>query len=137
MDIEFPCNANIPPAIPNGDQYELVYLRAEIVHQFGAGKLFLRFKMLTPGYWVGQDFFMACTVAKSGKWGPSSKYWLAWVLAAGKRPNRGDRMSTAIFKNRVFRARMRIVLKTSKQIDRTPQQQYSVVDELLEVRVGQ
>jgi len=46
-------------------------------------------------------------------------------------------MSTAIFKNKVFRARMRKVLKTTKQIDRTPAQQYSVVDELLEVTVGQ
>lgn len=136
MDIEFPFNVDIPPAIPNGDQYELVFLCAERVHQWGQPKLFLRFKMLTPGDWVGQEFFMACNVAPSGKWGPSSKYWLMWVLAAGRRPNRADRMSTAIFKNKVFRARMRTVKKTSKQIDRTPAQQYSVVDELLEVTVG-
>jgi len=135
-DLVFTCNSDIPPAIPNGDHYELVFLRAEKVHQFGGAKLFLRFKMQTPGDWVGQEFFMACTVAKNGKWGPSSKYWLAWVLAAGRRPNRADRMSTVIFKNKVFRARIRKVLKTSKQIDRTPAQQYSVVDELLDVTVG-
>lgn len=136
-DLVFFCTSDIPPAIPNGDQYELVFHRAEKGHQYGRPKLFLRFKMLTPGDWIRQEFFMACNLAPNGKWGPSSKFWLTWVLAAGRRPKRADRMSTAVFKNKVFRARMRKVLKTSKQIDRTPAQQYSVVDELLEVTVGQ
>ena len=135
-DIVVTCDSNIPPAIPNGDQYELVFHRAEKGHQFGKHKVYLWFKMLTPGEWVGQLFYMACNVPPKGKIGPSSKFWLAWVLAAQRRPTRTDRMSTAIFKNKVFRARMRKVLKTAKQMDRTPAQQYSVVDELLEVRAG-
>ena len=135
-DLCFPCNSDIPPAIPNGDQYELVFVRGEKGYQWGRLKLFLWFKMGTPGDWVGREFFMACNVAPSGKWGPSSKFWLMWVLAADRRPSRADRMSTAVFKNKVFRARMRKVLKTSKQINRTSAQQYSVVDELLEVTVG-
>lgn len=137
MDLVFDCNSDIPPAIPNGDQYELVFVRAEKGHQYGAHKLYLWFQMQTAGEWVGKSFYMACTTDPKGRWGPSSKFWLTWVLAAGRRPKRVDRMSTAIFKHKVFRARMRKVLKTSKQIDRTPAQQYSVVDELLEVTVGQ
>jgi hypothetical protein len=136
-DVVVTCNSNIPPAIPNGNHYELVFRHAETVQQWGQTKLFLWFQMQTPGEWVGQWFYMACTVPPKGRFGPSSKFWLTWVLAAQKRPNRADRLSTAIFKNKVFRARMRKVLKTSKQIDRTPAQQYSVVDELLEVRAGQ
>lgn len=136
-DLVFPCNSDIPPAIPNGDQYELIFLRAERANQFGQPKLYLWFRMQPPGEWVGQSFYMACNVATNGKWGSSSKFWLAWVLASGRQPKRVDRMSTAIFKNKVFRAKMRKVLKTSKGISRTPAQQYSVVDELLEVRVGQ
>lgn len=136
-ELVFHCTSDIPSAIPNGNQYEVVFCRAEKVQQWGQTKLFLWFQMQTPGEWVGQRFYMACNVPSNGKFGPSSKYWLAWVLAAGRRPKRGDRMSTAIFKNKVFRARMRKVLKTSKQIDRTPAQQYSVVDELLQVMVGQ
>ena len=136
-DLVFSCNSDIPPAIPNGDHYELGFLRAEEAHQYGRHKMYLWFQLTTPGEWYGEKFYMACNIASKGKWGPSSKFWMAWVLAAGRRPKRVDRMSTAIFRNKVFRARMRKVLKTSKQIDRTPAQQYSVVDELLEVTVGQ
>lgn len=136
-DISFPNNNDIPPAIPNGDQYEVAFVRAEQTRQWGQPKVFLWFRMLTPGEeWNGREFYMACNVPPKGKWTASCKYWLAWVLVAGKRPNRVDRMSTAIFKNKVFRARIRKVTKTSKQTDRTPEQQYSVVDELLEVMVG-
>ena len=136
-DLSFPVNAEIPPAIPDGDQYEVAFLRAEQTRQWGQPKVFLWFQMLTPGEWVGQQFYMACNVASKGRWTASYKFWQAWVLAAGRRPTRADRISTAVFKNKVFRVRMRKVLKTSKQIDRTPAQQYSVVDELLEVTVNQ
>ncbi len=136
-DLAFCCNSDIPPAIPDGDDYEVVFRRAEKGQQFGQRKLYLWFQMVTPGEWVGQSFYMACNVPRNEKWGPSSKFWLMWVFAAGRRPKRADRMSTLVFKDKVFRAKMRKVLKTSKGISRTPAQQYSVVDELLEVRAGQ
>ncbi len=79
---------------------------------------------------------MACTVAKRGKWGPSHKYWLCWTLAAGRRPQRRDRMSTTIFRNKVFRARVRTVLHTAQKQVRTAAQRYSLVDCLVEVVVG-
>jgi len=135
LDLTFTCNGEIPPAIPDGDNYELAFLRAEQSRQWG-GKIYLRFRMLTPGDFSGQEFYMACNVAPKGKWTASCKYWRSWVLAAGRRPSRADRMSSAIFRGKAFRARMRKVLKTAKQTDRTPAQQYSVVDELLEVVVG-
>jgi len=134
-DLSFPYNGEIPPAIPNGEHYELTFSRAEQSSQWG-GKVYLWFRMLTPGEWHGKEFYMACPVALKGRWKPSHKFWLAWVLAAERQPTRGDRMSMAVFKNKVFRARMRKVLKTAKQTDRTPAQQYSVVDELLAVIAG-
>jgi hypothetical protein len=45
-------------------------------------------------------------------------------------------MSTAVFRGKVFRARIRTVLKTAKQTDRTPAQRYSVIDELVERLTG-
>ena len=135
-DISFPYINDIPPAITNGDHYHLGFVRAELTRQWGRPKVFLWFQMLTPGEWYGQQFYMACNVPLKGKWTASCKFWRAWVLAAGRRPNRTDRMSTAIFRNKVYRARIRKVLKTANQTDRTPAQQYSVVDELLEVMVG-
>lgn len=136
QDLSFPNSGDIPPAIPNGEQYEVSFVRAERLRQWGQEKVFLWFRIQTLGEWHGIEFFMACTVAPKGRWGPSHKFWKAWVLAAGRRPNRPERMSVAVFQNKIFRARMRKVLKTANQTDRTPAQQYSVVDELLEVLTG-
>jgi hypothetical protein len=135
-DLCFPCNSDIPPPIPNGDKYELTFLRAEQRCQWGQQKVFMWFQMQTPGEWLGQEFYMACNIAPKGRWTASCKFWKSWVLAAGRRPTRADRMSTRIFRNKIFRARMRKVLKTAKQTDRIPAQQYSIIDELLEVLVG-
>jgi len=135
-ELSFPNNSDIPPAIPDGDQYEVGFLKAELKHQWGRGKLFLWFQLLTASDWHGEKFFMACNVVEKGRWTASCKFWQAWVLAAGKRPARADRMSTAVFKDKIFRVRMRKVLRTSRQTNRTPAQQYSVIDELLEVFVG-
>jgi len=135
-DLCFPCNSQIPPAIPNGDDYEVSFLRAEQKPYKGQSKVYLWFRIESYGEWNGQELFMACNLPQGWKWGPSSKFWGAWVLAAGKRPRRRDRMSVSVFRQKLFRARIRKVITTSKQIRRTPAQQYSVIDELLEVVVG-
>lgn len=136
QDLEFPVNGEIPAAIPDGQEYQVMYLRAESGSYRGRQKVYLWFKMITPGDSYGHEFYMACNVAPKGKWTPSYKFWQTWVLASGKRPTRADRMSTSVFRNKIFRARMRVVRKTATQLDRTPAQQYSIVDELLEVMVG-
>ncbi len=135
-ELGLPVNGYIPPAVPNGDHYEAIFERAEKVSQWGRDKIFLWFVMMTPGEWVNNSFFMACTVPPKYRWTASSKYWRTWVLANGNRPSRWDRLSPAVFKDKVFRVRMRKVVKNAKQIALTPAQQYSVVDELLEVSTG-
>jgi hypothetical protein len=138
QDIDFANNGCIPSAIPDGDQYEVSFVRCEEAKLWGRNKkIFLHFKMLTPGPYVGETFYMCCTVEPDGKWRPSFKYWRMWVLANGKQPLRGDRMSTKVFRNKVFRARFRKVVRTDKfKVIRTHEQQYSVIDELLGVLVG-
>ena len=136
-DIEFLFDGDIPPRVPEGCQYELGFIRPETKWMFGnRQRLFLWFRILNPGEWFGRDLYMTCTVVADGKWRPSHKYFQAWVLAAGKRPNRRDRMSTAIFRNKVFRGKVRTVTKTSRQSLRTEEQQYSVIDELVGVLTG-
>ena len=135
-DLEFANNAVIPPVIPEGDHYEVVFMRAEKAKMWGQDKVFLWFKVITSGPWVGTEFYMACTVPPKGQWTASCKYWCQWVLAHGDRPKRGDRLSTKAFRGKVFRARIRTVKKTSKQSDRTLAQQYSVIDELVERLTG-
>ncbi len=135
-DVVFECDSDIPPSIPDGDHYEVVFAKAEKRRMWGQEKLFLWFQMFTQGECVGQRFYMACNVVAKGRWTPSCKFWQAWVLASGHRPNRRDRMSTDVFKNKVFRVRIRKVVKTAKQLDRTPEQQYSVIDDLVAVVAG-
>jgi len=127
-DIELPCNATIPPAIPDGEHYEVAFVHAERAYIFKSEKIYLWFKIITPGDWIGQELYMACSVARLGKWGPSHKFYLAWVFAADRKPNRVDRMSTKVFRNKVFRARIRTVGKTASQKTRTIAQRYSVRD---------
>lgn len=135
-DMEFPLNFDVPVRVPEG-VYDLVFCKAEKKYMFGNGeRMFLWFEIATPGDWLGTKLYMTCTVAQKGKWRPSHKYWLTWVLAAGKRPVRGDRMSTKVFRNKIFRGKVRIVIKTAHQTPRTLEQQYSVVDELLDVQAG-
>lgn len=131
-ELSFPAGGYIPPATPDGDHYQLVFERAAKVSLWGREKIFLWFKMISPGEWLGAQFFMACTVPPKCRWTPSCKFWRVWVLAHGARPKRSDRMSTAVFKNKVFRGRLRTVRTNAKQLALTPAQQYSVVDELLE-----
>ncbi len=37
-DLEFPCNGHIPPAIPDGDDYEAVFVRAEKKRLWGSSR---------------------------------------------------------------------------------------------------
>jgi hypothetical protein len=134
-DLEFLCNADIPPLVPNGE-YEVFFLRAIKRDMWKRDKLFLWFRIVTAGEWNGQDIYMVCNVAHDGRWTPSCKFYLAWVLAAGRRPNRRDRLSTNVFRNKIFRARVKVVTTTAKRVNRTPEQQYSVIDDLLEVCAG-
>ena len=133
QDISFKCTSYIPPAIPDGE-YEAMFIKAEKNWMWGQEKLFLWFQIITQGKWVSQKFFAPFNIPSKGNFTVSTKYWLWWVFAAGRRPGRADRLSPNVFKNQVFRVRMRTVLKTAKQTDRTPEQQYSIVDELLGIQ---
>ena len=57
-DLVFACRSHIPPAIPDGDQYQVSFIRAEHRKHWG-GKVYLWFKLITPGEWCGEEFYMA------------------------------------------------------------------------------
>lgn len=134
-DLSFECNADIHTAIPEGT-YEVSFVRAEKKFLWKREKAFLHFVVQTLGGCNGVKLFMACNIPPKGRWAMSSKYWRMWCLANGQRPLRADRMSTTIFRNKIFLARVRTVRTSHNQIDLTPETQYSVIDELLEVAAG-
>lgn len=131
-DLSFECNPDIPPLVPPGE-YEVGFLRAEKKWLWKREKLFLWFRIATFGEWHDTGLYMACNIAPNGKWTTGHKFYRAWVVAEKKRkPDRFDRMSTNVFKEKLFKARIRIVEKTSKGTKRIPELQYSVIDELVE-----
>lgn len=55
QDLEFPVNGEIPAAIPDGQEYQVMYLRAESGSYRGRQKVYLWFKMITPGDSYGHE----------------------------------------------------------------------------------
>ena len=80
---------------------------------------------------------------KGKKWGPLSKMAQCYRLAAGRDPDRLDtgRLSTTVFKNKLFSAHVVTVTKGNdpkgrKPYKRSPENHYSVIDTLVELKVG-
>ncbi|UVT19825.1 MAG: hypothetical protein H8K03_18890 [Nitrospira sp.] len=80
---------------------------------------------------------MAATIPSNGRFSLSSKYLQQWSIAAGKRPSRRDRLTTKIFRGKVFLARVRTVTTGHDGRERDVAWHYSVIDSLIEVRAGQ
>lgn len=134
-DLCFECHADLPAAIPEGN-YEVSFIQAQRKFLWKREKAFLHFIVQQLGPSNGTRLFMACNIPPKGRWAMSSKYWRMWTLASGRRPVRADRMSTAVFRNKLFIARVRTVRTSSKQLELTLEAQYSVIDELTEVAAG-
>jgi hypothetical protein len=138
---DIPCTTDRPHLIPAGD-YEVGYVRAEKkAHLWGGReKLFIHFKITQPGEHLGKVLFMSVNLPVNGRFSISSKYLQQWSLAAGKQPKRHDRLSTRVFRGKVFLAQVRTVTisahSSGKIQKRDSASFYSVVDHLLEVVAG-
>lgn len=133
QDLEFDCNIQSPSLIPAGE-YEVVFKWAERKYLWGHEKIFLHFQIIGFGEYQGEVLYMACNAPKKPKKGKvaiSNKYYQAWVLAAGRKPDRFDRMSTKVFRGKVFLAKVRAVTTDARNLPRPLLLQYSVIDDLL------
>ena len=134
QDLEFDCDAQSSALIPAGTN-TVGFLRAEKKWLWGCEKIFLWFQILDFGEFQGVEVYMACNAPKKGNKGRmpiSHKFYQAWVLAAGRKPDRFDRMSTKVFRGKLFLAQVRTVKNNAKNVARSPLLQYSLIDELLE-----
>ena len=134
-DIEPNCQVDVPPLVPAGD-YEVAFVRVEEKKLWGRSRAFLHFRVIQPGEHFGVVLFMAVTLPANGHFSLSSKYLQQWSLAAGKRPSRRDRLTTRVFRNKVFLGRVRTVTNDHDSKEREVTWHYSVIDRLVEVRVG-
>ncbi len=134
QDLEFNCDMQAPSLIPEG-KYTVGFLRAERKWLWGREKIFLWFQILDCGDFQGEELYLACNAPikrKRGKMPSSNKYYQLWVLSAGRKPDRFDRMSTKVFQGKVFLVQVRNVITNAKNVTRPQLLQYSVIDSLLE-----
>lgn len=133
-DLEFDCAAGSPSLIPGG-KYEVTFLWAEKKNLWNHEKIFLHFQIIDSGEFQGEELYMACNAPKKSKGGNvalSGKYYQAWVLAAGRKPDRYDRMTTKVFRGKAFLAKVRAVTTNAKNLPRPLLLQYSIIEDLLE-----
>lgn len=113
-----------PELIPEGE-YVVKVVRFEMNDKFmGRKKLYL-YADIIEGDCSGVELFVAINMDYR-KFGPSSKFYLSWLVAnGGVPPKRADRMSARVFKDAIFKASVR-----SCGMDGVPA--YSIISHLIE-----
>ena len=104
------------PLIPEGTYHVCCIKIDKAASHFKSYKMFLTFKIVTPGQYMGMELFMAMNLIDTKTNKPfkkvprGSKYFEQWVIANNNiHPCRKDRMSSKIFKDGVFEAVVRTV----------------------------
>jgi hypothetical protein len=135
------------PLIPDG-RYQARFVRAEaeaMQMYRGAARLFLHFEIIEPGDAYGTRIYggwpLGAIVIEHGKKrckakkGDSDlKIMLKRLLGSAARP---DRVSFASLKDKVILIQTRTVKTTGRQRKRGPADQYSVVDDMVEIVAGE
>lgn len=127
------------PLLPDG-RYEAAYLGHETAFVFQNAKVFLRFRIVTPGEQFGMEVFRAYRATKLvGKPCKNGKFKLrrgsdlftdvARLLDIKARP---DRLSLHSLKHKVWLIKTRTVVADYKQRPLPDWARYSVVDEILQ-----
>ena len=132
-DLEFSCVGKDHAFIPPGD-YEVTFLRAEKMYQWGGHKVFLWFQIQSFGEWHGTRLFLPCNLQAEGKVSTRSKYYRNWVIATGRKPDRNERkrMTTRVFQGKCYLAKILTVKKDQKKMPLPLELQYSKVEGLLQ-----
>ena len=129
QDIEITLKEVMAPFLPPG-VYTVGFKRGENRFMWKREIIILWFAICDEGDWFGRELFMSCSVPKDGRWTLNFKFVRNWMLAAGRRPDRLDRLSTKVFRGKWFQAKVKTVLKTAKGEQLIDHARYSVIDEL-------
>ena len=134
-DLEFEAEFSpLPPLIKPG-KYEVEYIRSEQVYLFKKHKIILWFRICQLGTeYHGLELYLVCSKYK--KFPPSSKFYKAWMIATGRKPERRDRINTKVFREKIFLANVRTVSSSYKGTAHPDNQRYSIIDELISIAAG-
>ena len=131
----------IPPEV-----YDVVFMnKAHYVTLYKRQRLITYWKIqeLNCEYF-GTELILSFQCPQRGrKWGALSKMAQCYRIAVGRDPDRFDvgRLSLSVFKNKSFRAQVVTVAKgndskSRKQVERSPENCYSVIYTLLALNAG-
>jgi hypothetical protein len=129
---ECPPDSDPRPFVPEGN-YEAVCVKFEVKKYLGSEKkLYLHYEIM-QGVHIGTKLFQAINY-KYRSFPKASKYYTEWTVANGALPQRRDKMSPRIFKDRAFLVKV----KTSKpKYDdgefKSELFHYSIVERIIEV----
>ena len=144
VDLDLGEIAKVYPLIPPGE-YDVVFVKAHPMNILRGMRLITYWKIQDlPSEYHGTELIMGFQYPKNGrKWGTLSKMAQCYRIAVGRNPDRFDigRLSTSVFKNKLFRAQVVTVAKGNapkdrKQVERSPENYYSVIEILLALSVG-
>ena len=127
--------AETPPLIPEGE-YTAAFLRCDRAKFYGRERLFLWFRIVTPGEWQGKELYMVCPVPQNKSFGIGSKFYAAWTIAAGRIPKRRYPLSIAVFRKKYFRVLVTTVTTNQNGEKRPIEERYSKIDRLIGVEAG-
>jgi hypothetical protein len=123
---ELICADDYKDWVPDGS-YDAQCVKFEYGYMYGSRRLFLHFKIIEGGEFVGKKVFMPFNMPNNKKIGSGFKYYRFWCMVNGwNKPSRNTMMSPKIFKSKVYQIHTRTV-----QPNGFPEKfRYSVVDNM-------
>lgn len=85
------------PEEPPPGKYLIAYLRGRCVERFSRRDIEVDFEIIEPARWAKKVVKLYFPTPLETSPSPASKYYQAWCMANGGRPQRGDRMTTHVF----------------------------------------
>lgn len=116
------------------DIYSVTYSKHEKKILFGVEKLFIWFKILTPGSFLDVEIYKAYNYSK--KLSVKSLLIRDIERVLGRKLLRKEKPSISIFKNKILRVKTRTVVKDCRQKELADFHKYSVIAEIIETEVG-
>lgn len=128
------------PLIPEGT-YDVVFVSAHYMSIFTGKRLITKWKIVELGEFHETELILGFQCPKGKRWGPLSKFASCVRIAAGRDIDRFDtgRLSTAIFRKKIFCAEVITVTRFNDPISRKMQERpiadhYSVIKNLVAVK---
>ena len=136
-EMDFGHIGRVPPLVPEAD-YQIGFVRAEKGRFKNRERLFIYFRIVSHGEHFGKELYLVAPCPSNGGriFGLGSNLVAAATVALGHIPTRRDRLSTRMFRGKIFLAKTRTVKLDQDQDERRPQDHYSVIKKLLSVEAG-